>query len=84
MNKDIRRWAAGHLKAQGLESCHARINAVHDAVVMVLQSGRFGDERSEAIFEQAYAAYGDSFAECCRQRGLDCHPHRRIALKNDN
>lgn len=83
MDKDIRRWAAGHLKAHGQESCHARINAVHDAVVMVLQTGRFGDERSEAIFEQAYAAYCASFAECCRQRGLDRHPHRRIAL-NDN
>ncbi len=80
MDADIRRWAAGYLVAQGHEPCPARISAVHDAVVMVLQTGLFGDARSAAIYDQVYAAYGDAFIRVCHQRGLR---HRRITA-NDN
>lgn len=83
MDRDIRRWAEAHLIACGQEACPARINAIHDAVVMVLQTGCFGDERSDTVFAQAYAAYGNAFAAASRQRGLDRHPHRRTGA-NDN
>jgi hypothetical protein len=56
---------------------------VHDAVVTVLSTGIFGAERSDAIYAQAYAAYGDTLAKLCRDRGLGRHPHRRAGA-NDN
>jgi hypothetical protein len=78
MDTDVRCWAAEYLSAKGHEPCPARINAIHDAVVMVLLTGRFGETRSAAVYEQAYEAYGEALAKLCRERGLGRHPHRTI------
>ncbi|MVS99810.1 hypothetical protein [Devosia marina] len=79
---DFRRWAQNYLRARNERATSTRINAMYDAVSLVL--GLTAAAHSSEAYERAWEAYCDGLGAISRERGLERHPHRYRGAANDN
>jgi len=75
-------WARHYLRARNERATSTRINAMYDAVSLVL--GLTAAAHSPAAYERAWEAYCDGLGAISRELGLDRHPHRYRGAANDN
>ncbi len=75
-------WARGYLVARSERATSTRINAMYDAVNLVL--GPATDAHSSAAWERAWKAFCDALETISRARGFDRHPHRTRGAAHDN
>lgn len=76
------RWAQHYLRTRSERATSSRINAMYDAVSLVL--GLTAEAHSSEAYEHAWKAYCDGLGAISRERGLDRHPHRYRGAANDN
>jgi hypothetical protein len=81
--EEFRRWGRDYLRARNERATSTDINAMHDAVRLVLELSPEAAMRSPEAYERAWQAYVDGLDAISRTRGLDRHPHR-CRPANDN
>lgn len=75
-------WARNYLRAGNERATSTRINAMYDAVSLVL--GLTAAAHSHETYERAWAAYCDGLGSISRERSLARHPHCHRGAANDN
>lgn len=79
---DFRHWARNYLRSGNERATSTRINAMYDAVSLVL--GLTAEAHSSEAYEHAWKAYCDGLGAISRERSLERHPHRYSGPANDN
>lgn len=79
---EFKRWETAYLRARNARAASTRINAMYDAVKLVL--GPTAGAQCPAAWERAWRSYCDTLEAISRARGFDRHPHRTRGAANDH